>query len=193
VPQAYCELADRYHLGQDPFNLRNNIMAGPDYLREMLNRFGSPSLARFLAAYNACPRRYAQHRAGTWLLPEETMLYVAKITRSINGKSSRSDKIAETVIPMSKAPLFVSQYERRLFDGLKPQAQLAKRPLFARPNAGTLHSAGLFALLGTSRSLTNVHDSLNRTVAQQNAGLVAERKRRWTEGKIKAARCGSVG
>jgi soluble lytic murein transglycosylase-like protein len=44
MPKTYFELARRYGLGPDPFNFRDNILAGAAYLREMQSRFGSPGL-----------------------------------------------------------------------------------------------------------------------------------------------------
>ena len=57
MPETWVELSVRYELGTDPFDPRENILAGTAYLREMLDRFG---LEGFLAAYNAGPGRYEQ-------------------------------------------------------------------------------------------------------------------------------------
>ena len=58
MPETYSELRDRYALGANPYDPRNNILAGAAYLREMHDRFGAPG---FLAAYNVGPRRYEEH------------------------------------------------------------------------------------------------------------------------------------
>ena len=55
LPDTWSELRARYGLGRDPFDPRDNILAGAAYLREMHDRYGSPG---FLAAYNAGPQRY---------------------------------------------------------------------------------------------------------------------------------------
>ena len=52
-PMSSC--APNTALGPDPFDPRDNILAGAAYLAEMFARYGSPG---FLAAYNAGPRRY---------------------------------------------------------------------------------------------------------------------------------------
>jgi soluble lytic murein transglycosylase-like protein len=52
MPGTWLELSVRYELGLDPFDPRDNILAGTAYLREMHERFGS---AGFLAAYHAGP------------------------------------------------------------------------------------------------------------------------------------------
>src|SRR5688572_12183654 len=52
MPATWAELRARYGLGSNPYDPRDNIMAGAAYLREMYDRYGSPG---FLAAYNAGP------------------------------------------------------------------------------------------------------------------------------------------
>ena len=77
LPGTWVELSARYGLGLDPFDARDNILAGTAYLREMHDRFGS---AGFLAAYHAGPARYEQHLATGQPLPSETTAYVAAVT-----------------------------------------------------------------------------------------------------------------
>jgi soluble lytic murein transglycosylase-like protein len=55
MPETYAELRLSYHLGADPYEPRNNILAGAAFLREMHDHFGPDGL---LAAYNAGPGRY---------------------------------------------------------------------------------------------------------------------------------------
>ncbi|AMA61125.1 lytic murein transglycosylase [Bradyrhizobium sp. CCGE-LA001] len=75
MPATWAELRERYNLGNDPYDPRYNILAGTAYLRELLDRYGSPGV---FAAYNAGPSRYEEHLAGG-SLPEETRAYVAKL------------------------------------------------------------------------------------------------------------------
>lgn len=75
MPATWAELRERYNLGSDPYNPRDNILAGTAYLRELLDRYGSPGV---FAAYNAGPSRYEEHLAGG-SLPGETRAYVAKL------------------------------------------------------------------------------------------------------------------
>jgi soluble lytic murein transglycosylase-like protein len=67
MPETWADLRLRYGLGSDPFDPRDNILAGAAYLRELHDRFGDPG---FLAAYNAGPARYeaflTARRAITW-------------------------------------------------------------------------------------------------------------------------------
>jgi soluble lytic murein transglycosylase-like protein len=76
MPDTWRELSARLGLGADPFDVHDNVLAGAAYLREMLDRFGSPG---FLAAYNAGPARYAAALAGRSVLPRETRAYVARL------------------------------------------------------------------------------------------------------------------
>ncbi|MGY2986441.1 soluble lytic murein transglycosylase-like protein [Bradyrhizobium sp. USDA 4508] len=75
MPSTWAELRQRYDLGNDPYDPRDNILAGTAYLRELLDRYGSRGA---FAAYNAGPTRYEEHLAGA-ALPDETRAYVAKL------------------------------------------------------------------------------------------------------------------
>ncbi|HWB47982.1 MAG TPA: lytic transglycosylase domain-containing protein [Stellaceae bacterium] len=86
-----------YGLGADPFQPRDNIMAGAAYLREMYDRYGS---AGFLAAYNAGPGRYEDHLATGRPLPEGTGLYLAWLASLIAGV--RSERIATAPDPLAR-------------------------------------------------------------------------------------------
>ena len=75
MPATWAELRERYNLGNNPYDPHDNILAGTAYLRELLDRYGSPGV---FAAYNAGPSRYEEHLAGG-SLPDETRAYVAKL------------------------------------------------------------------------------------------------------------------
>ncbi|WP_454651277.1 lytic transglycosylase domain-containing protein [Bradyrhizobium liaoningense] len=75
MPATWAELRERYNLGNDPYDPHDNILAGTAYLRELLDRYGSPGV---FAAYNAGPSRYEGHLAGS-SLPDETRAYVTKL------------------------------------------------------------------------------------------------------------------
>ena len=75
MPGTYDVLRRRHGLGADPYEPRDNIMAGAAYLREMHDRFGAPA---FLAAYNAGPERVDAVLAGLTVLPYETVGYLAR-------------------------------------------------------------------------------------------------------------------
>ncbi|MDT3687510.1 MAG: lytic transglycosylase domain-containing protein [Pseudorhodoplanes sp.] len=106
MPDTWSELRMRYGLGRDPFDPRDNILAGAAYLREMHDRYGSPG---FLAAYNAGPQRYDEYLAGVRALPAETRAYVALLAPLIGGKPlGRATTIsAADPLAWTRSPLFV--------------------------------------------------------------------------------------
>ncbi|CAH2406379.1 Transglycosylase SLT domain-containing protein [Mesorhizobium escarrei] len=87
MPGTWKELRMKHHLGEDPYQPRDNILAGAGYLRELLDRFGRNG---FLAAYNAGPGRYEEHLLTGRPLPRETIDYVRKLAPLIRGAVSIS-------------------------------------------------------------------------------------------------------
>jgi len=83
MPKTWRGLRARYHLGPDPFEPHDNILAGAAYLREMHDLYGSPG---DLAAYNAGPERYEAYRNHRRPLPAETRAYVAKLAPVIGAR-----------------------------------------------------------------------------------------------------------
>jgi hypothetical protein len=83
MPDTYAELRNRFGLGDDPYAIRDNILAGSAYLREMYDRYGSPGL---IAAYNAGPARYDDYLASRRGLPDETLSYVAAVGAALGEK-----------------------------------------------------------------------------------------------------------
>ncbi|MCV0368943.1 lytic transglycosylase domain-containing protein [Filomicrobium sp.] len=110
MPDTWAELRARYGLGSDPFDPRDNILAGAAYLREMHDRYGSPG---FLAAYNAGPGRYEDYRDRGRPLPAETRAYVAMLTPAIGGSDLASPVTVAAADPLAwtRAPLFIAQHE----------------------------------------------------------------------------------
>ena len=105
LPDTWSELRARYGLGRDPFDPRDNILAGAAYLREMHDRYGSPG---FLAAYNAGPQRYDEYLAGVRALPAETRAYVALLAPLVGGEPlERVTAIAPDSLAWTRSPLFV--------------------------------------------------------------------------------------
>ena len=91
MPDTYAELSARYQLGDDPYEPRDNILAGTGYLREMYDRFGAPG---FLAAYNAGPRRLEAYLYRGVNLPTETVNYVAAIAPRLGASTPLSGPLA---------------------------------------------------------------------------------------------------
>jgi soluble lytic murein transglycosylase-like protein len=107
MPDTWAGLRMRYRLGRDPYDPRDNILAGTAYLREMWDRYGT--VAAMLAAYNAGPGRYDDHRATGRPLPAETRAYVAALVPLLGGAAPSGDpaKRAEPPPDWRDAPLFV--------------------------------------------------------------------------------------
>ena len=85
MPGTWARQRARFGLGSDPFDPRDNIMAGTSYLREMYDSYGADG---FLAAYNAGPGRYADYRDKGRPLPAETRAYVGRIAPMLQNGSS---------------------------------------------------------------------------------------------------------
>ncbi|QYA13209.1 lytic transglycosylase domain-containing protein [Rhizobium sp. AB2/73] len=107
MPATWAELRVRHRLGGNPYDPRDNILAGAAYLREMHDRYGSPG---FLAAYNAGPGRYEEYLAGR-PLPAETRAYVATLAPIVGGGELGGPVRVAAADPLAWtwAPLFVVQ------------------------------------------------------------------------------------
>jgi len=106
MPATWAGLRARYGLGRDPFDPRDNILAGAAYLREMHDRYGSPG---FLAAYNAGPGRYEDYRDRHRPLPPETVAYVTALVPFVEGGEIAGPVLLAASDPSSwtQAPLFM--------------------------------------------------------------------------------------
>ncbi|WP_404950412.1 lytic transglycosylase domain-containing protein [Sphingopyxis granuli] len=107
MPDTWAGLRARYRLGRDPYDPRDNILAGTAYLREMWDRYGN--VAAMLAAYNAGPGRYDEHRATGRPLPAETRAYVAGLAPVLGGAVAAETPEKQSAPPPDwrDAPLFV--------------------------------------------------------------------------------------
>ena len=101
MPGTWARQRARFSLGSDPFDPRDNIMAGTSYLREMYDRYGAQG---FLAAYNAGPGRYEDWLAGRRSLPLETRRYVARIAPVLQRE--RIFVAAAVQLPNTAQPAF---------------------------------------------------------------------------------------
>lgn len=106
MPNTWAELRVRYRLGRDPYDPRDNILAGAAYLREMYDRYGT--IPAMLAAYNAGPARYDAHLQTGRALPAETRAYVALIAPQLGASAPSSmPPVAPPPPDWREAPLFV--------------------------------------------------------------------------------------
>lgn len=108
MPATWTDLRSRYRLGADPYQPRDNILAGAAYLAELHDLYGFPG---FLAAYNAGPGRYEKHLVSDEPLPVETVDYVAKIMSLIDGDTAPVMRkgVRPSRSSWSIAPLFVAR------------------------------------------------------------------------------------
>jgi soluble lytic murein transglycosylase-like protein len=150
MPGTWARQRARLGLGSDPFDPRDNIMAGASYLREMYDSYGTTGM---LAAYNAGPGRYEDWRDRGRPLPVETRAYVAKIAPQLYSAS------AATVVTSAAAvqPVRLSWTQSQLFaarsdsnDGASGSFATAAPP--RRLEAPTVPLGGIFAPVSGSGS-----------------------------------------
>jgi len=91
MPRTYDILQRRHGLGSDPYEPRDNILAGAAYIREMHDRYGAPG---FLAAYNAGPDRVDLYLAGSTILPDETINYLASVAPRLGTEATTGGPFA---------------------------------------------------------------------------------------------------
>tara|TARA_R110002012_G_scaffold68778_2_gene178486 strand:+ start:553 stop:1320 length:768 start_codon:yes stop_codon:yes gene_type:complete len=104
---TWDDLRARHRLGSDPFDPRDNILAGAAYMREMYDRYGT--IPAMLAAYNAGPDRYDEHLATGRPLPAETRAYVDLLAPALGATVPSPGAPAAPSPPPDwrEAPLFV--------------------------------------------------------------------------------------
>lgn len=107
MPATWEDLRIRHRLGSDPFDPRDNILAGAAYLREMYDRYGT--IPAMLAAYNAGPDRYDEYLATGRPLPAETRAYVDLLAPALRATvpSPGASAVPSPPPDWREAPLFV--------------------------------------------------------------------------------------
>ncbi len=148
MPSTWQDLRIRYHLGGNPYEPRDNILASAAYLRESHDRHGMPG---FLAAYNAGPGRYEDHLATGQNLPDETQAYVTALLPLLGHSSAANTTVVVSAKPSwTTAPLFIVQdIDGQSVDRLFPQVQLY-RAVTARKGAVSSHPGRLFVAISAS-------------------------------------------
>lgn len=124
MPATWADLRAAHSFGDEPFDPRDNVLAGAAYLRAMYDRFGSPG---FLAACNAGPDRYADYLETGRPLPAETRAYLAALAPLVDTPGAGLPHELSTPIAADwrAAPLFVLQIDRNS-EG-RPTAEQAQR------------------------------------------------------------------
>ncbi|OJU36459.1 MAG: hypothetical protein BGN99_17605 [Alphaproteobacteria bacterium 65-37] len=155
MPDTWAGLRARYDLGADPYEPRDNVLAGAAYLREMHDRYGSPG---FLAAYNAGPARYDEYLATGRELPSETQLYVAMLAPLIgDGQVDGMVTVNHRVMSWQDSPLFVARDQDRP-EGTPPSVRMSTDRTSnggsaAGVSALAAQSDGLFVRRGNAKQL----------------------------------------
>ena len=113
MPGTWAALRQQHALGDDPFDPRDNILAGTAYLRAMLDRYGNTGA--MLAAYHAGPGRYDAYLQTGRVLPAETRAYVAALAPLIGGAAASGGPSAAPSPPPDwrDATLFVHRSGER--------------------------------------------------------------------------------
>ncbi len=106
MPETYADMRARYGLGANPWEPRDNVLAGTAYLRLLYDRYGAPG---FLVAYNAGPGRWDDYRLRARPLPAETVAYLARLGPVVGGSVLPLPTFAGWSAPRSplSAPIFV--------------------------------------------------------------------------------------
>lgn len=147
MPGTWARQRARFGLGDDPFDPRDNIMAGTSYLREMYDRYGAPG---FLAAYNAGPGRFEDYARRGRPLPSETIAYVARIAPQLQSggrviatlaASPTRVQVRPLAAPWTQGALFIARSERQSSDAGALGDATAGSPNSAQTSA----QGGLFA------------------------------------------------
>ena len=159
MPATWIDLRRRYGLGADPYRPGDNIMAGAAYIRELLDRYGSPD---FLAAYNAGPGRLDDHLLTGRSLPDETQLFVASVARLLVARTSVRRPLA--VKPSGQGEIRNSD-EAPQMSMRRPAASAIFVQPASMPTATAVESAGH---IGAANMLDN---RLERFPSELNRGF----------------------
>ena len=156
MPATWAGLQQRYHLGSDPYDPHDNILAGTALLRELHDRFGAGG---FLAAYNAGPSRYRAFLTQGLPLKVETQLYLAKLARLLPdgqigrtlsalsiAQDWRSASLFAASWPASEGPVWAAARPGNPSTAVPAAAASNNLPGAAQPRLAP-ESAGLFAAL----------------------------------------------
>jgi hypothetical protein len=132
MPATWSALRQRHGLGRDPYDPRDNILAGAAYLRAMFDRYGN--VAAMLAAYNAGPGRYDEYLSAGRVLPAETRAYVARLAPILGNTAPSHGASMPAALPPDwrEAPLFVARSGNRssaIGDAASVQANDTRTPV----------------------------------------------------------------
>jgi hypothetical protein len=126
-PDTYNQMSARNGLGSNPYDVRDNILAGTAYLRELYNRYGYP---RLFEAYNAGPGVLENHIMRGIRLPAETVNYVRMAVMGTGSPAAARRAVAEALDLRTKAKPAVK------LAAAKPAAAHAAKLALVKPAGG---------------------------------------------------------
>ena len=92
MPDTYNDMRASYHLGDNPADPHDSVIAGAAYLKWLHRKYGFPNM---FAAYNDGPSNFDKYLSGNRTLPAETVAYLAslsnKLSDDVNRKRRRRD------------------------------------------------------------------------------------------------------
>ena len=146
MPETWAYLRARHGLGSNPYDPRENVLAGAAYVREMHDRYGAPG---FLAAYNAGPGRYEEFLNSGRSLPAETRNYVEMLAPAIGSTDGNPlESALSRLVSWTRAPLFAGHFGDTTSSNTSATDRQHDRRPPARPvvdvSAIVPHSNGLF-------------------------------------------------
>ena len=146
MPETWAYLRARHGFGPNPYDPRENVLAGAAYVREMHDRYGAPG---FLAAYNAGPGRYEEFLSNGRSLPAETQNYVEMLAPAIGADDGNPlGSALAHLVSWTRAPLFAGHFGDTTGGNAAATERRHDRPPNARPvvdiSAIVPHSNGLF-------------------------------------------------
>ncbi|MGE4302620.1 MAG: lytic transglycosylase domain-containing protein [Novosphingobium sp.] len=147
MPATWVSLRSRYRLGSDPFNVRDNILAGVAYLREMYDRYGD--VTAMLAAYNAGPGRTDEYLSRGRPLPVATRVYIAKLASITGGSDDTRLAVAQPPDPFAwrRAALFPAPAGESSIAATAPSEGAPADPSVVAPEPVAFRQASLFVPL----------------------------------------------
>jgi soluble lytic murein transglycosylase-like protein len=124
MPGTWSQLRQRFDLGADPYDPKDNILAGTAYLRELYDDFGRGD---FLAAYHAGPKRYEEWLMNGRALPARTVDYLRRVGTALSV-SDAGLILGAPHRPISDARFVERGDDRRVSDRIS--VYTPSRPLF---------------------------------------------------------------
>ena len=84
MPATYAQMRTEYHLGSNPYDPHDNVIAGVAYLDWLYHKYGYPAM---FAAYNDGPGHLEDRLRKGGLLPAETRNYITHIVSVLSGNT----------------------------------------------------------------------------------------------------------